>query len=370
MISALLERFRDWRDRRAVFRELRKEKREAAPYESQDQARLIRNILDAAFREDPDAALSAWNALYALAPHIAITSGESLRAMIWMKHFKQVDAALVEAQERYPRQAELARLYAESAQHQGKWEVACERWAEVRRLYPAIDAGYTFGATALRVLGRYQEAEKHLEYWTKIDPTDIVGASEYAKVAEELGNLPVAIERWRKMQESVHHVMSWIGEAKILVKLGRKDEAIAVLERARWKFESSPLPVMELCLIVQSEGNHEETLRQWQRFRDHFPASPAGYVYAASVLCDLGRDDEAEAILLTYINRDLAESEPAVEYARIAHRRRDWPEAARRWAVVRARYPDRREGCEWGAEALDNLGDHDKATELRAAALS
>jgi tetratricopeptide (TPR) repeat protein len=368
MIAAILERFRDWRDRRAVFRELRREKRRASPYESQEQARLINQIQNAAFREDRDAALVAWNALYALAPDIAITSTEAVRAMIWLKHFQQVEAALIEAQERFPRQADLARLYAESAQHQGKWEIACERWAEVRRLYPAVGGGYTFGAGALSVLGHFEEAEKLLEYWTKIDPTDIVGASEYAKVAEQIGNLPAALERWRRMQELIHDVTAWIGEAQILRKLDRKDDAIAVLERARWKFDSSPLPTMELCLIVQAEGNHEETLRQWQRFRDHFPASTAGYVFAAWVLRDLQRHDEAEAILRLYIDRDLTEPEPAIEYARLAHGRQEWEEAARRWKSVREKFPDCREAYEWGAAALDNLGEPEKASELRSSA--
>ncbi len=368
MMSTILERFREWRDRRAVFRDMRREKRRAAPYESQEQARLISQIQNAAFREDRDAALVAWNALYALAPDIAITSTEAIRAMMWLKHFQQVDAALIEAQERFPRQAELARLYAESAQHQGQWEVACERWAEVRRLYPAVGGGYTFGAGALCVLGHFEEAEKLLEYWTKIDPTDIVGASEYAKVAEQLGKLPAALDRWRRMQELIHDVTAWVGEAKILLKLDRREEAVAVLERARWKFEASPLPSMELCLIVQAEGNHEETLRQWHKFRDHFPASPAGYIFAAWILRDLQRHDEAEAILRLYIDRDLSEPEPAIEYALLAHGRKEWEEAARRWKNVREKFPERREAYQWGADALDKLGEPDKASELRTLA--
>ena len=366
MIAALLDRFQEWRDRQSAFREIRRQNVEAEPFEGQEQGRLIGLIKSAAFRGHAEDGLAAYNALLARAPDVATTSAVVMRSMMELKHFSVADAGLVYAQRKFPGHAELARLYAELAQVQGHWDVACERWAIIRKQYPEIGGAYTIGAIALGVVGRYEEANQLLDYWVKRDPDDVVGALEYAKVAENLGDLPLAAERWRRMQNLFHDVAAWIGEAKILSKLGHEEVALKVLETAQWKFQSSPLPMNEIALIVQSRGDDEESLRYWAKVRDHFPSSFTAYVLAAWILRDLGRSDDAEAMLLTFINRDLEAPEPALEYAMMAHGRSDWEEAARRWAFVRNRYPERTEGYTWGADAMAAVGDHDAASEIRA----
>jgi tetratricopeptide (TPR) repeat protein len=365
MLSGLLERFNDWRDRRLAFRDLRRQKSKDAPYEEQELGKLVNRIKVAAFCDRPEEGLAAWNALRARAPDLAITSTTAIRSMIHLKYYELVDTALAEAQTKFPGVESLAYMHAELSNRMSRWEEACLRWTLFRKRFPANSGGYTLGAIALGQLERYEEAGKLLESRVKTAPDDGMAAVEYARTAERLGNLPMAIERWKCMQDKIHDVTAWIGEAKLLVQLGKSEEALAVLGKARWKFQSSPLPSVEITLINQDRVGEEETLRQWEAIRNYFPAAPQAYIVAAWQLRNLGRLEEAEGILLRYVERDLGDSEPTVEYARFAHGR-NWQESCRRWAIVRDKFPERAEGYILGADALDAVGQQEAAAALRA----
>ena len=365
MFAALIERFHEWRDRRSAFRELRIQKSIDAPYEGFEVGTILNRVKTGAFREHVPDTLAAWNELRARAPDLAITSASAIRALMHIKQYELVETALTEAQEKFSGSETLMALYAELAQRQGRWEDANARWTALRQSFPGFGGAYTFGGMALSQLGRYDEASKLLENWVHRRPDDIVGATEYARVAELQGDLNTAAERWRRMQQHIHDVQGWIGEAKALAALGREEDAIKVLESARWRFQGSARPMVEMTLLAQAHCSPEEALLQWARVREHFPAAPDGYTHPACLLRSLDRIEEAEAILQRYVDRDLGESEPVVEFARFAHGR-DWPEACRRWAIVRERFPDRKEGFTWGADALDAAGDHEQAAAIRA----
>ncbi len=365
MIAKFMDRVHEWWDSRSALRELKRQKSMDAPYEAQEVGKMINRVTFAAFRDAADDGLIAYNELRMRAADIAITSANVLRALMHLKHYDTADAALVEAQAKFPGNEQLIRLHAELAQRQGRWDVAAERWALIRAQFPGNSGGYTFGAGALAQLGRYAEADNLLAQWIGKSSDDSMARALYAKTAEQMGDLPAAIERWRTMQAHVHDVQAWIGEAKCLAQLNRTDEAMTVLERARWLFQSSPLPIVEITLLVQEKGDDEETLRQWARVRSHFPAAPQAYIFAAWLLRKLDRLEEAEAILLRYVERDMGQPEPTVEYARFAHGR-DWPEACRRWAIVRDKFPERHEGYTLGADALDAIGAHEEAATVRA----
>ena len=365
MFAALIERFQDWRERSSAFRELRRQKSNDAPYEAGQLGAIIIRIKTAAFQERVPEALAAWNELRARAPDLAITSATVLRSLGHLKQFDLVESSLAEALTKYPGSIELMQLYAESAHSQGRWEDANHRWGEIRKHSPGTGGGYTFGAIALSQLGHLQDADTLLDHWTTKAPDDIVGATAFAQNAENLGNLPVAIDRWRRMQLHINDVEAWMGEARGLRNLGCVDDAIRILEKARWRFQASPRPSVELALIEQGHCSVEQALERWSMLRRQFPASPAVYVHAAWLLRDLNRRDEAEAILLRYMDRDIADSGPFMEYALLAHGR-DWPEACRRWALVRERFPDDPVGYKWGADALDAADEHEQAMAVRA----
>jgi tetratricopeptide (TPR) repeat protein len=86
-------------------------------------------------------------------------------------------------------------------------------------------------------------------------------------------------------------------------------------------------------------------------------------------LRELRRFDEADALLADAIARFPDRRAPLIEHAWLASARRDWPEAARRWALVRERFPDAGEAYLRGAQAASASWQHAEAEALLAAAM-
>src|SRR5580700_6139242 len=89
----------------------------------------------------------------------------------------------------------------------------------------------------------------------------------------------------------------------------------------------------------------------------------------AIALRELRRFDEADALLADAIARLPDRRAPLIEHAWLASARRDWPEAARRWALVRERFPDAGEAYLRGAQAASASWQHAEAEALLAAAM-
>jgi tetratricopeptide (TPR) repeat protein len=231
-----------------------------------------------------------------------------------------------------------------------------------------MSRGYSMGAAALKQLDRLEEATRLLEEAVRIDPTDFITSREYARLASETGDWAEALRRWTLVKDQFETPQAWVEIATCLRELGRMDEAVETLNRAYWRYQNDSRAPAELAWIAHRSGDWPEAIRQWEHLREIFPRVPAGYIAGAQALRAVGRVEEAEAVLLVGADRlDNVGAEPLVEYARFAHGRGDWPEAVRRWEAVRARLPDRPGGYIAGAEALEEMGRHQEAAELRAA---
>lgn len=367
MFSALRQRFEDWRDRRAVFQEMRHLKREEKPYQDGIVRALILRITSAAFQNRPQQALEAWQALRVQSPDIAITATEVIRAMTAMRHFDIVEESLSTAMKKFPNVAELARLYAEVAQNRGDMKEAARRWTDVRNKYPDIDAGYTFGAASLNAIGQHQEAERILGKYLQSVTQDSYAARTYAEMAEQREDWAVALERWGAMRRTIRDPDGWVGEARVLLRLEREKEALALLATAREMFPYTYKIDVAIADIHDRDESPQERLERWMTVRIRHPAAGAAHIGLARALVDLDRKPEAEATLAAFVERGSDDSNPAIRYALMAHGN-DWPEAIRRWEIVRQNYPGVHAGYVWGAEALEAMGEHEQAEQVRAAA--
>ena len=90
----------------------------------------------------------------------------------------------------------------------------------------------------------------------------------------------------------------------------------------------------------------------------------------ANALRELGRLDDAEALISEAMQRFPDEERPAIEFAFLAHHRRDWTEALERWQTLRGRFRACIEGHLHGAIPLNALRRHDEAERLVAEAIS
>jgi predicted Zn-dependent protease len=112
-------------------------------------------------------------------------------------------------------------------------------------------------------------------------------------------------------------------------------------------------------------GDVDRALQMWADIRARFPNHPTAYLRAAHALADRQDFDKAEVVLLE--GRLLVQSSGPVfasEFARMAARRKDTPEAIRRWNLVRQAFPEHPIGWVGGVEVLRESGQVDAAAVL------
>ena len=109
---------------------------------------------------------------------------------------------------------------------------------------------------------------------------------------------------------------------------------------------------------VTAKGDVETALMQCAELRTSHAENPAGFVEAAMVLMRLDRLTEAEPLLTEGSSLFPNELALAIDRAWVAHRRRDWDEAVRRWDHVRDRFPHHSAGYTGAAASLRGSQHH------------
>ena len=367
-LRSMLDGLRDWRERRRAFGELRKLRAADVPYDFADTGAILQNMTNASIREDTVATMQAWELLNRRAPDLAITSGKAMRALFAVKQADVAEAALTRALERFADDFDVAQLYAEAAIYRGDFEESARRWTTVLQRFPRLHRAYVLKARCLIRIGRLDEAEGLLLHAQKMDTPDEGAATDFAGIASQRKDWEEALRRWDDVRKEFPVVEAWIGFATAQRELGRREDAIETLNLARGKFLNSHRPSVELAWMAHNAKDWPEALRQWQAVRESFPRLATGYIAGAWALREAGQLEEAEAVLGIGANLLDQDAGPAVDYARYAHRRGDWPEAIRRWAMVRERFPAEKSGYTEGADTLEAAGDHAAASAVRAAA--
>lgn len=362
---SVVERFRNWRERIAALAELRRLDREKAPYQRIEFQALVEAVKTAASCDDREATIRAFNQLRARAPDVAISSATVIRSLMKVGSLDLAESVAKEGLTRFPHSRELLLIYGEIAQHRRNWVEMAQRFEVMRKFFPHDVWAHMLNGRALRELGNFDEADQLLKHAIGLEPLLSPPAVEYARIAQQRGDLEEALRRWDYVRSRFEDRAAWIEAASILSRTGREDEAITLLNTARWQFQNKPEPIIELARLFIRNGDLEEAARQWKALRDQFPQDERGFIDGASTLCQLGRQDEAEAILSTYADRRNAHPAGLVAWARIVSKRDEY-EAVRRWAIVRERCPDQPEGYVEGGAALDLIGQNKEADLVRA----
>lgn len=366
LFSPLVSWFSAWRNRRQVLGEFARMRRFDSGMDELKVIELLADARSALIREDRAMALRVWKELDAKYRELAKASPEFLAIALELRLFDEAEAILAADMNRHSSRMFCLEGLAQVAQRRGDAEEAIRRWELVRRKFPQRSSGYYGGAASLVAAGRLAEAGKLAEAAVRKFPGDLLCHMEYANVAVRMRNWPDALKRWEVVDRQFHHLSGPMGMAESLKQLGRFDEAEEVLRTARL---SSPIewgPVAELARVAEARGDLEEATRRWLIVRERFPLLPFGYFGETEALLKLGRAEEADAVMGAAVDRFPDKLDPLLTYASLAHNRQDWEKAASRWEVFRARFPDRAEGYERGAHALDALGRKEDALKLRS----
>ncbi len=88
----------------------------------------------------------------------------------------------------------------------------------------------------------------------------------------------------------------------------------------------------------------EELTQCAEQIRNEYPDRPDGYLMGKAALIELGERDTAEVLLGLAVSQLPGHEQVAIEHAWLAHERRDWSEARKRWEAIKGSFPGRIEG--------------------------
>lgn len=252
----------------------------------------------------------------------------------------------------------------------GDAEMTAWLGAALRAERPDEAAGYVLPARALRDGGRIDEAEALLAEARHLPP-DLLTMITSVELAFARRDWDAALARARALAEAFpDHPTGLVLTAAALREMGRGAEAevAAGLARERWPQDLS---------VLLGWAETAARRRDWQyaalrgaEVRRAFPDHEAGYRIEAQALREDGRGPEAEAVMAVAVGRLPHDAGLLAGWARRAAASGDWPAAAERSALLRARFPGLPEGYTIGIQALRGRGDLEGAKALVAQAMT
>ena len=175
---------------------------------------------------------------------------------------------------------------------------------------------------------------------------------------------------WAEVREQAPEALIGYAAAVTNLRVAHRLEAADALAREMLeRFPDEPAAHTEYAWSIQARGDLPQALALWGAIRARFPDQWIAHLGMAKAHESAGDTDAEEAAL-----RRGAEAFPeqqilAVAFAAAAGRRKDWSEAARRWAAVGASFPENRQARMDGARACRELGQFDTAEVLLRQAL-
>lgn len=360
----MIRLFGAWLDRRRALAELKRALQAERNVTALDDANPLNRAKIALQVDDRAAARHYFDLAKARIPAFLRTSPDTIEVMLGLEAYDEADKFAAQGVRLFPHQAHHAEGFALVAERRGDLETAITRWAMVRKRFPARPLAYVQGAGCLRRLGRLADADSVIRQAIKLMPDNVAVRLEYGRIGEASGDWSDAYRRWAEISD--RHPAGLIGMAEALHRQGKDAEAEALLEKSRMLW---PLEVGMRALyarIAAEAGRIDEAVQRWAVVRDRFPRDQIGYTEGLTLLRAHQRWEEAEAVAAEAVDRFPDRTWPHLEYAMLAHLRRDWPAAASRWAAMREAFPDDPTGYQRGIEALEAAGLTDAADSLRA----
>lgn len=366
-LSDILERVRAWRERRSALHEIAV--RRAIEHDGR-QISVASDIAAANLavaRGDNEAALRICAHVRQVQPDTPSAYLLPVRILHKLQHFEEANALIETARRRFPAEGDIARFWAISAQQSGDLAGAILRWQQVRKEFPGYIRAITGGARCLVLAGRLDEADTLISEAVQRFPKEDELTIESATLAVRRRDWPEALLRWQRVADrSPGSMQALLGITRSLCELQRHDEAEALLKARRMDFGVQPQPSIEYARLAERRRDWPEAAQRWAWVHEMFPQNFVAYVGLARAWLAQQRFDEAQALLEEAMAKFPEDAQVSVQYAEVAHRRRDWPEAVRRWEIVRQQLPEQPVGYRQGVAALIASGRKPEAVILES----
>ena len=357
MFQALKARFDRWQ----AIRELRSaEIRHGSDFRPHFVIK-IDTAIRALKQGDRAQAVEIWRQMRAQFPGVSAISEEALGLALDLGYYDEAEAMLKEGPKYRPeREAFCLTGLARVAYRRGDLEEAVHRCSTLLRSFPTAPHGYHIAATCLAELGRHEEADAVLARGVSSLPTDFEISRHYAQQAKQRRAWPEALRRWELMRGRFEDVAVPVGSAEALREMGRLTEAEEVLTDASKRYDESNRLIAEWANLATAKGDLTAAIQYWAKAVRLFPSFAIAYVRGAKTMRELGQEAEADELLCLAVKRIKTNLALHLEYARGAHRQRDWAAAAERWRLVRDRFPDCVEAQQQGIKSLAAAERHDR----------
>jgi tetratricopeptide (TPR) repeat protein len=360
----ILSWWRDRRERHAALAEMEQLRlHDEAVLMDQSQNPLNLATLCASTGDLAEAARQ-WELARARTPNAVLKSEDSLTILLALKRFDEAEELMWQRQKRSRWDRETWVALAQIAEHRGDVPEALKRWRAVRSRVLDTTEGFEGSARCLMKLGRLDEAEKELNQARMRDPMGISHLIGLARLSDQRKDWVESVERWKVLAETHADPPAFANVAIAMIELGKFDEADAYLREPSLRFTNNVEIAATRADVAYRRGDLAEACDRWARVRLISPYSQSGYRQGAERLVEAGRHEEADAVARAACEHFPAEAWPLRDYAKLAHDRRDWPEAIARWAAFRERFPEDAEANAFGAEALKASGLDDAAAAL------
>ncbi len=193
----------------------------------------------------------------------------------------------------------------------------------------------------------------------------ISGLIASANEAMRCRDWPEAAKRWALVREKYPQKShGYLGGAQALKEQSAFKTADALVLKGLEKFPEETGLYLEYIAIARRQKNYEELARRGALMQKKIPGHPRGYEASGVGLRELGKIEESDAALLAGLEKFPNETDLYLEYVQNAIRQKSWPEAAKRWALMREKYPQDPHGYTNGALALKENGEFDAADAL------
>jgi tetratricopeptide (TPR) repeat protein len=171
---------------------------EMAPEESELH---IQNARNAAQRRDWPEALLRWQIVQSRFDARFLGHLGTAQCLKQLGRFDEAEEVLADARERFYRVNWIFAEWADLAAARGDLKEAADRWVSVLKRFPTFSFGYLKGTQAIRKIGRTEEADELLGLAVERMRSDLPVHLEYARGADQRGDLTASVERWALVRE-------------------------------------------------------------------------------------------------------------------------------------------------------------------------
>ncbi|EGY01072.1 tetratricopeptide TPR_2 [Nitrospirillum viridazoti Y2] len=253
----------------------------------------------------------------------------------------EAEQLLREGMEALPDNPSIATALAERVLKRGDWSNAIDHFRAIITRFPDQARPYAAIGHALRVLRLYGEADKYTELGLARFPGHFDLLVSHAWTAKARGDWEQVAERWQIVRSSFPKAALAISSlAEALEKLGRAEEAEALLAQARTDIPNDQGIAETFAILATQAADWPAAIDRWQDVVTRFPKSGHGYHQLALALKKTGDMQGAERILDAGVAVAPDDVVLLMEHAWSASLRADWPEAIHRWEALAARIPD------------------------------